>query len=84
MLTPELLQAVKSYTDNLTVNVTLALQSGEHEKRAELVKFLKDFCSVSDKLHFEERQNTLLRSPLSFFLEVDGIDTGVQLSLIHI
>ena len=80
MLTPELLQAVKGYTNNLTATITLALQSGEHDKRAELVKFLKDFCSVSDKLQFEERQNTPLRSPLSFLIEVDGVDTGVQFS----
>jgi len=80
MLTPELLQAVKGYTNNLTATITLALQSGEHDKRAELVKFLEDFCSVSDKLQFEERQNTPLRSPLSFLIEVDGVDTGVQFS----
>lgn len=80
MLTPELLNAVKAYTKNLTANITLALQSGEHSKRAELVKFLKDFCSVSDKLHFEERKETGLRSPMSFLLEVDGENLGVQFS----
>lgn len=80
MLTPELLSAVTSYTANLTANVTLVLQTGEHSKRAELVKFLTEFCSASDKLHFEERDVASLRSAMSFFLEVDGADSGVSFS----
>ncbi|MGH1429043.1 MAG: alkyl hydroperoxide reductase subunit F [Arenicella sp.] len=80
MLTPELLNAVKSYTANLTDTVTLVLQTGEHSKRDELVKFLSDFCSVSDKLHVEERDDASLRSAMSFLLEVNGESTGVQFS----
>ena len=80
MLTPELLDAVKGYTSNLTDDITLVLQAGKHSKRAELVKFLNDFCSVSNKLHFEEREETNLRSSMSFLLEVNGKTTGVQFS----
>ena len=80
MLTPELLNAVKSYTANLTDTVTLVLQTGDHSKRAELASFLTDFCSVSDKLQFEQRDEPSLRSAMSFLLEVNGKASGVQFS----
>jgi len=82
MLTPELLNAVKSYTANLSKSVNIVLQTGEHEKREELVKFLNDFCSVSDKLSFEEKSldSDIYRSPLSFSLEVDSEPTGIFFS----
>ncbi|WP_169567875.1 alkyl hydroperoxide reductase subunit F [Sneathiella limimaris] len=81
MLTNDILEALKGYTANMSSEVALVLQTGEHEKRAELVKFLQDFASVSDKLKFEERDtNGLLRSPLSFLLEVDGTPNGIVFS----
>ena len=82
MLTPELLNAVKSYTANLSKDITIVLQTGEHEKRAELTKFLNDFCSASEKLHFIEKDTdqSILRSPLSFLIEVDDKPTGIQFS----
>lgn len=79
MLTPDILNALKSYTANMANTVALVLQTGEHAKRAELVQFLKDFASVSDKLVFEER-DVQLRSPVSFQLEVDGVPNGIVFS----
>ena len=60
--------------------ITFVLQQGEHAKRDELVSFLEGIVSVSDKLTLEQRDNTELRSPISFLLEADGEDTGIQFS----
>jgi alkyl hydroperoxide reductase subunit F len=44
-----------------------------------LVDFLKKLASVSDRLHFEERDGQL-RSPVSFMLLVDGEPCGIRFS----
>ncbi|MEM9172613.1 MAG: alkyl hydroperoxide reductase subunit F [Pseudomonadota bacterium] len=80
MLTPELLQAVKAYTQNLTADISFVVNPGEHEKRAELLEFLNAFAGVSDKLSVEERDDAGLRGGLSFTLEADGQPTGVVFS----
>jgi len=63
----------------MTNNVTLVLQTGEHGKRADLVEFLTQICSVSPQLALVER-NEGLRSPISFYLEVDGKNNGISFS----
>ena len=79
MLNNDILNALKSYTENMTNDVTLVLQTGEHQKRDELKDFLQKFASVSDKLNLEERDANL-RSPISFVLEVEGKPNGIQFS----
>lgn len=79
MLSNDILNAVKSYTQNMKNKITLVLQTGEHAKRKELVDFLTQICSVSDNLVLEER-NANLRSPLSFYLEIEGADNGIHFS----
>jgi len=79
VLTKEILQALKSYAETMQKNVTFVVQTGEHSKRDELVKFLSDIASVSEKLNVEERDtNGELRSAISFLLEADGEDTGIR------
>ncbi|MEL6869556.1 MAG: alkyl hydroperoxide reductase subunit F [Pseudomonadota bacterium] len=81
MLTPELLTAVKTYTANLTHDLTFVVQTGEHEKRAELIDFLQKFASVSDRMRVDERDTQgALRGALSFAIEADGDDTGIVFS----
>ena len=80
MLNEQILQALKSYTENMQKSVTFVLQTGDNPKRAELVEFLSAIADVSDKLNLEERNDTGLRSPISFLLEADGEDTGVRFS----
>ena len=81
MLTKEILQALKSYAESMQKNVTFVVQTGEHSKREELVTFLSDIASVSEKLNVEERDtNGELRSAISFLLEADGEDTGIRFS----
>ena len=81
VLTKEILQALKGYTESMQKNVTFVVQTGEHSKREELVSFLSDIAGVSDKLSLEERDtNGVLRSSISFLLEADGEDTGIRFS----
>lgn len=81
MLTKEILQALKGYTESMQKNLTFVVQTGEHSKRAELVSFLSDIAGVSDKLNVEERDTQgQLRSAISFLLEADGQDTGIRFS----
>ncbi|MEL7296990.1 MAG: FAD-dependent oxidoreductase, partial [Pseudomonadota bacterium] len=79
MLTPELLEAVKQYTANLTRDIHFVVQTGEHEKRAELLDFLQKFASASDRLSVSEA-DAGLRGGLSFKLVADGVDTGIAFS----
>ena len=81
MLTKEILQALKGYTETMQKDVTFVVQTGEHSKREELVGFLSDIAGISDKLSVEERDtNGILRSSVSFLLEADGEDTGIRFS----
>ncbi|MEH6446153.1 MAG: thioredoxin family protein, partial [Oceanospirillaceae bacterium] len=73
LLSQDILNALKTYTQNMTNKVSLVLQTGEHEKRAELVGFLTQLCSVSQNLTLIERAANL-RSPVTFFLEVANED----------
>lgn len=81
MLTTEILNNLKTYTANMDATLTLVLQKGEHSKRDELVDFLQDIASVNENIFFEEREtNGQLRSPISFFIEVNGEENGISFS----
>lgn len=80
MLDQQLLDAVKSYTAQMTKPVTLVLNTGEHQKKAELEQFLTQLVAVSDLLSLQQRQHPQLTSPISFTLEVDSEPTGVVFS----
>ncbi|MEM7541131.1 MAG: alkyl hydroperoxide reductase subunit F [Pseudomonadota bacterium] len=79
MLTKQLLDALRGYTANMQNDVHFILQTGEHSKRAELLKFLQDFASVSARLSVVEK-DAGLRSPVSFTLEVDEHSSGIVFS----
>lgn len=80
MLTKDILQALKSYTENMQKAVTFVLQTGEHQKREELHEFLAGIAGVSDKITLEQRDVADLHSAISFLLEADGVDTGIRFS----
>lgn len=81
MLTKEIKEALMGYTANMKNNVSFVVQTGEHDKRSELLKFLNDFAKVSDKINVAQRDVPhQLRSPVSFLLEVDGEANGIQFS----
>lgn len=81
MITAELIQAIKQYAEAMQQTVTLVLQTGTHSKRDELVDFLTGIASATDKISFEERDlHGELRSAISFRLEVNGANTGIEFS----
>lgn len=79
MLSNDILNTLINYTENMTNKVSLVLQTGEHEKRPELKEFLTQLCSVSENLILLER-NDNLRSPITFYLEVNDKNNGIHFS----
>ncbi len=79
MLSKDILNAVKTYTANMKNSVSFVLQTGEHEKRSELKEFLSQLASVSENLTLVERDENL-RSPITFYLEVEGKNNGIYFS----
>ena len=85
MIDQDLLDAVKSYSENMTRPITFVLGSGEHSKRAELIDFLTKIAGTTDKIHFDSTANDdSLPSPISFKVvsHIDDVltDTGIVFS----
>lgn len=81
MLTPDIIEALKNYFAGMQKPATLVVQTGDHPKRDELMTFLSGVADTSDQLTLQERDEaSVLRSAVSFLLEVDGKDTGIRFS----
>ena len=81
MIDQGLLDAVKSYSENMTRPITFVLGSGEHSKRAELIDFLTKIAGTTDKINFDAAAtDNSLPTPISLKV-VSHID---NLSIIHI
>ena len=85
MIDKSLLDAVKSYSENMTRPITFVLGSGEHSKRAELIDFLTKIAGTTDKINFDSTANDdSLPSPISFKVvsHIDDVltDTGIVFS----
>lgn len=85
MIDQSLLDAVKSYSENMTRPITFVLGNGVHNKRAELIDFLSKIAGTTDKINFDSTAtDDSLPSPISFKVvsHVDGIltDTGIVFS----
>ena len=85
MIDQALLDAVKSYSENMTRPITFVLGSGEHNKRAELIDFLTKIAGTTDKINFDaEATDDSLPSAISFKVvsHIDGesADTGIVFS----
>lgn len=79
MLDKNLLDAIKSYSERMTRGVEFVLGAGEHEKRGELVDFLTQVASTTDKITLSNDYDTNL-SPMSFKITTQGADTGIIFS----
>jgi len=71
MLTTEILQTLKKYTANMQKKIILYVQPGEHIKKPELMSFLEQFVSTSDKLYLKIADDYRHRSNISFSLWVE-------------
>ena len=81
LLSEDLLKQIGAYTAGMQKNVSLILNTGDHEERDNLKKFLGAVASCSDRLSVEERDmSNILRSPISFSLEAEGDVTGISFS----
>ncbi|MFZ3142702.1 alkyl hydroperoxide reductase subunit F [Psychrobacter glacincola] len=85
MIDQSLLDAVKSYSANMTRPISFVLGNGEHSKRAELIDFLTKIAGTTDKIHFDTQANDdSLPSPISFKVisHIEGAltDTGIVFS----
>ena len=85
MIDQSLLDAVKSYSSNMTRPISFVLGSGEHSKRAELIDFLSKIAGTTDKINFDSAAtDDSLPSPISFAVRshIDGAltDTGILFS----
>jgi alkyl hydroperoxide reductase subunit F len=85
MIDQNLLDAVKTYSENMTRPITFVLGSGEHSKRAELIDFLTKIAGTTDKINFDaEATDDSLPSAISFKVvsHIDGetADTGIVFS----
>ena len=85
MIDQALLDAVKSYSENMTRPITFVLGNGEHSKRAELIDFLTKIAGTTDKINFDSTAtDDILPSAISFKVvsHIDGAsnDTGIVFS----
>ncbi|GAF56282.1 LOW QUALITY PROTEIN: alkyl hydroperoxide reductase protein F [Psychrobacter sp. JCM 18901] len=85
MIDQNLLDAVKSYSENMTRPITFVLGNGTHAKRAELVDFFDQDCWNDRQNQFRCRSNDdSLPSAISFKVvsHIDGEsnDTGIVFS----
>ena len=80
-LNSDLKKSLAAYTADLKGDISITLQKGSHKKRDDLVTFLSDVCSVSSRLNLQENDNLPgAKSPLSFTLSHNGIDSGIAFS----
>lgn len=80
MLDQSLLEAVKSYSDNMIHPIELVIGAGEHEKRGELVDFLTKLADTTDKIRFDHTVVDGSLSPMSFKITNGVNDTGIVFS----
>nr|WP_315040537.1 alkyl hydroperoxide reductase subunit F [uncultured Moraxella sp.] len=79
MIDKSLLDAIKSYSERMTRPIEFVLGAGEHAKRAELVEFLTQVASTTDKINLSsELDGNLL--PMSFKIRTQDSDTGIVFS----
>ncbi|WP_049237871.1 alkyl hydroperoxide reductase subunit F [Moraxella canis] len=80
MLDQGLLDAVKSYSANMTRPIQLVIGAGEHDKRAELVDFLSKIAGTTDKIQFDASAVDSDLSPMSFKITTENRETGIVFS----
>ena len=80
MLDQSLLDAIKSYSTNMTRPIQMVLGQGNHDRRANLVDFLEQIASCSDKIGFYNPLLDTDLSPMSFKISADNRDTGIVFS----
>lgn len=85
MIDKGLIDAIKSYSEKMTRPVSFVIGAGDHEKRAELIDFLTQIATATDKIQFDASvTDSSLPTGVSFTIRpsIDGklVDTGIVFS----
>ncbi|WII95545.1 alkyl hydroperoxide reductase subunit F [Moraxella haemolytica] len=80
MLDKSLLDAVTTYSANMSRPIQMVIGQGEHAKRAELIHFLEQIANCSDKIGFDKSVVDIDLSPMSFKITTENKDTGIVFS----
>lgn len=85
MIDQGLIDAITSYSENMTRPVSFVIGEGSHEKRGELIEFLTQVATATDKIQFDANvTDNSLPSGVSFTIRpsIDGklVDTGIVFS----
>ena len=81
MLTDEIKSTVKEYASGMSKPVSIIINVGEHDRRQELLEFLKAISSITDLISFTEKDiSDFARSPITFTIEAEGKPTGIYFS----
>ena len=81
MLTDEIKKTISNYAEGMAKPVSIVLNTGNHDKRQELVNFLVEVAETTDAVNFLERDiSEVARSSITFGLEVENTLNGVFFS----
>tara|TARA_Y100000589_G_scaffold57521_1_gene47912 strand:+ start:235 stop:1794 length:1560 start_codon:yes stop_codon:yes gene_type:complete len=81
VLTDEIKSSIKEYASGMSKPVSIIINVGEHDKRQELLEFIKSISSITDLISFTEKDiSDFARSPITFTIEVEGKPTGIYFS----
>ena len=81
MLTDEIKSTVKEYASGMSKPVSIIINVGVHDKRQELIEFIKSISSITDLISFTEKDiSDFARSPITFTIEAEGKPTGIYFS----
>lgn len=75
MLTPDIKATLTGYFAQLKNAVTIELNTGEHPKRQELLSMLEAIASLSPAVSLHVHPQPNLRSPISFSVAPNSVDT---------
>lgn len=76
MIDESLKSQLKDYFQKLSKNIELVYDAGDHEKKSELVEYMKGVADCSDKISVRENTESI-KNPLHFTLTSEGKETGI-------
>ena len=72
-LSDQILNTLKGYTSKIVDNVLIEYQDGAHDKKNELIQFLHDVASVSDKISVVLKSGSKGSDPLKFEIKKNDL-----------